>query len=93
MAAGFARGQYRRIFMLGTSSLQPCTLHGRQLGHLMTFREHAMKHFLTTLPVLFALTLLTGCPQSKVPDKPLLVPEPKAALNILNNHQSYSFEI
>lgn len=52
-----------------------------------------MKHFLTTLPVLFALTLLTGCPQSKVPDKPLLVPEPKAALNILNNHQSYSFEI
>lgn len=52
-----------------------------------------MKHFLTALPVLFALTLLTGCPQSKVPDKPSLVPEPKAAINTMNNHQSYSFEI
>ncbi|MDO9113055.1 MAG: hypothetical protein Q7U63_04580 [Polaromonas sp.] len=49
-----------------------------------------MKHFLTALPVLFALTLLTGCPQSNVPDKPSLVPQPKAAMN---NHQSYSFEI
>lgn len=59
----------------------------------MFFREHAMKHFLTALPVLFALTLLAGCPQSKVPDKPSLVPEPKAAMNIMNNPQSYSFEI
>ncbi len=52
-----------------------------------------MKHFFTALPVLFALTLLTGCPQSKVPDKPSLVPEPKAALNTMNNHPGYSFEI
>jgi len=49
-----------------------------------------MKHFLTALPVLFALTLLAGCPQSKVPDKPSLVPEPKAAMY---TPQSYSFEI
>ena len=49
-----------------------------------------MKHFLKTLPVLFALALLTGCPQSKVPDKPSLVPEPKA---IISHLPGYSFEI
>ncbi len=41
-----------------------------------------MKHLLTALPVLLVLGLLAGCPQSKVPDKPPMVPEPKASLNL-----------
>lgn len=41
-----------------------------------------MKHLLTTLPLLFVLSLLVGCPQSKVPDKPPMVPEPKASLSL-----------
>ncbi|WP_348065768.1 hypothetical protein [Polaromonas sp.] len=48
-----------------------------------------MKHLLTALPALLVLGLLAGCPQSKVPDKPTLVPEPKASLS----PQRYTFEI
>lgn len=41
-----------------------------------------MKRLLTALPLLFVLSLLAGCPQSKVPDKPPMVPEPKASLSL-----------
>ena len=48
-----------------------------------------MKPLLTALPVLLVLGLLTGCPQSQVPDKPPMVPEPKADLNL----PRHTFEI
>lgn len=38
-----------------------------------------MKHVSFTLPALLALVFLTGCPQSNTPDKPPMVPQPKAA--------------
>lgn len=41
-----------------------------------------MKHLLTALPALLVLGLLAGCPQSQVPDKPPMVPEPKASLSL-----------
>jgi hypothetical protein len=41
-----------------------------------------MKRLLTALPLLFVLSLLAGCPQSKVPDKPPMIPEPKANLSL-----------
>ncbi|MDO9357963.1 MAG: hypothetical protein Q7T70_03085 [Polaromonas sp.] len=37
-----------------------------------------MKSLLSALPAVLALAFLTGCPQSKVPDKPPMVPQPKA---------------
>lgn len=42
-------------------------------------REPVMKYIYPALPVLLAVVFLTGCPQSKTPDKPSLVPQPKAA--------------
>ncbi len=41
-----------------------------------------MKYLFSALPVLFAMALLTGCPQSKVPDTPPMVPQPKASLSL-----------
>lgn len=32
------------------------------------------------LPVLMVTALLTGCPQSRLPDTPPIVPQPKASL-------------
>lgn len=49
-----------------------------------------MKRLLTALPVLLALLFLAGCPQSKVPDKPGMVPEPKASTYAQQRH---TFEI
>lgn len=40
-----------------------------------------MKYIFPALPVLLALVFLTGCPQSGTPDKPPLVPQPKASLS------------
>lgn len=34
------------------------------------------------LSVLLAVVFLTGCPQSKTPDTPPMVPQPKAALSL-----------
>jgi hypothetical protein len=34
------------------------------------------------LSVLLAVVFLTGCPQSKTPDTPPMVPQPKAALTL-----------
>ncbi len=42
-----------------------------------------MKYLASALPAFLALVFLTGCPQSKTPDTPPLVPQPKAALNLL----------
>jgi hypothetical protein len=39
-----------------------------------------MKYVFPALPVLLAVVLLTGCPQSKTPEPPSMVPQPKAAL-------------
>ncbi|MDP2033114.1 MAG: hypothetical protein Q8K29_06840 [Polaromonas sp.] len=41
-----------------------------------------MKFIYPTLPVLLAVVFLTGCPQSKTPDTPPLVPQPKATLSL-----------
>lgn len=41
-----------------------------------------MKFIYPTLPVLLAVVFLTGCPQSKTPDTPPLVPQPKATLGL-----------
>lgn len=41
-----------------------------------------MKHVFSALAVLLAAVFLSGCPQSKTPDTPPLVPQPKAALNL-----------
>ncbi|MFN3569608.1 MAG: hypothetical protein ACK4VX_05000 [Polaromonas sp.] len=41
-----------------------------------------MKFIYPTLPVLLAVAFLTGCPQSKTPDTPPLVPQPKATLSL-----------
>lgn len=38
-----------------------------------------MKSFLFTLPACVAAAMLAGCPQSKVPDTPPMVPQPKAS--------------
>ncbi len=38
-----------------------------------------MKLFVLALPVFFAAAMLAGCPQSKVPDTPPMVPQPKAS--------------
>lgn len=38
-----------------------------------------MKHFLAVLPAVLAAALLAGCPQSKLPDMPPNVPQPKAS--------------
>lgn len=43
-----------------------------------------MKHLFFVLPALFAMALLTGCPQSKLPDTPPTVPQPKASLSVLH---------
>lgn len=40
-----------------------------------------MKPLFSALAVLLATALLSGCPQSKLPDTPPMVPQPKAALN------------
>lgn len=39
-----------------------------------------MKSLITALPVLLVLLVLSGCPQSKPPDMPPHVPQPKAAM-------------
>lgn len=49
-----------------------------------------MKRLLTALPVFLSLVFLAGCPQSKVPDKPGMVPEPKASHHV---QPRYTFEI
>lgn len=49
-----------------------------------------MKRLLTVLPVFLSLIFLVGCPPSKVPDKPGMVPEPKASSH---SQQRHSFEI
>ncbi len=41
-----------------------------------------MNPLFTALPLLLAVVFLTGCPQSKTPDTPPMVPQPKAALNL-----------
>ncbi len=46
-----------------------------------------MKHLLFALPALFAMALLTGCPDSKLPDKPATVPQPKALLSVLHSYE------
>ncbi len=38
-----------------------------------------MKYVYPALTVLLAVVFLTGCPQSKTPDTPPMVPQPKAA--------------
>ena len=48
-----------------------------------------MKRLLTLLSALLALGLLAGCPPSKVPDKPSLVPQPKAGSHL----EQHNFEI
>lgn len=48
---------------------------------LFICRESVMKYIFPALPVLLALVFLTGCPQSGTPDKPPLVPQPKASLS------------
>ena len=42
-----------------------------------------MKPLLLTLPALLLLALLAGCPQSKVPDTPPMVPQPKATMHLV----------
>ena len=49
-----------------------------------------MKHLLVALPALFSLALLTGCPQSRLPDTPPTVPQPKASSAGM---APYNFEI
>lgn len=39
-----------------------------------------MKHLFSALPVFLAVAFLTGCPQSKTPDTPPNVPQPKASV-------------
>jgi hypothetical protein len=34
------------------------------------------------LPALLAMALLTGCPRSKLPDPPSVVPQPKASVSL-----------
>jgi hypothetical protein len=46
-----------------------------------------MKHLFFVLPALFAMALLTGCPDSKLPDKPSTVPQPKASLGVLHAYE------
>ncbi len=41
-----------------------------------------MKHLFRALPILFVMAILTGCPQTKVPDTPPMVPQPKASVVI-----------
>ncbi len=41
-----------------------------------------MKHLLYPLTIAFSAALLAGCPQSKVPDPPPLVPQPKAGFHV-----------
>jgi hypothetical protein len=41
-----------------------------------------MNHVYPALCVLLAAVFLTGCPQSKTPDTPPMVPQPKAALSL-----------
>lgn len=60
------------------------------LAGLLAFTEHIMKRLLTALSVLLGLMALAGCPQSKVPDKPGMVPEPKASTYLQQRH---TFEI
>jgi hypothetical protein len=38
------------------------------------------KRLWAALPVLLTTALLTGCPQSRLPDTPPIVPQPKASL-------------
>ena len=44
--------------------------------------ETTMKLLLSALPAVLALAFLTGCPQSKTPDKPPMIPQPKAGLTL-----------
>ena len=44
---------------------------------------------LTVLSVLFTAAMLAGCPQTKLPDTPPTVPQPKALVLL----QQHSFEI
>lgn len=44
-----------------------------------------MKPFFPSLAIVFAAALLAGCPQSKVPDTPPMVPQPKAGLHVPGN--------
>jgi hypothetical protein len=46
--------------------------------------EPVMKYVAPALSVLLAVVFLTGCPQSKTPDTPPLVPQPKAALGLVS---------
>ena len=39
-----------------------------------------MKYVFPALPLLLAVVFLTGCPQSRTPDTPPMVPQPKASL-------------
>lgn len=41
-----------------------------------------MKHLFAALTAVLSLLVLTGCPQSRTPDTPPLVPQPKAALTL-----------
>jgi hypothetical protein len=41
-----------------------------------------MKYVYPALPVLLAAVFLAGCPQSKTPDTPPMVPQPKAAAGL-----------
>ncbi|WP_395060509.1 hypothetical protein [Polaromonas sp.] len=41
-----------------------------------------MKYLFPALPALLVAFFLTGCPQSKTPDTPPMVPQPKATLNL-----------
>ncbi len=38
-----------------------------------------MKHFFSALSVLAGVALLAACPQSKLPDTPPMVPQPKVS--------------
>lgn len=41
-----------------------------------------MNYVFPALSVLLAVVFLTGCPQSKTPEPPTMVPQPKAALSL-----------
>ncbi|MGQ2981128.1 MAG: hypothetical protein ACT6Q9_15670 [Polaromonas sp.] len=45
-----------------------------------------MKPVFPVLTALLAVVFLTACPQSKTPDTPPLVPQPKAALSLAGLH-------
>lgn len=42
-----------------------------------------MNYIFSLSLALIAVVFLSGCPQSKTPDTPPLVPQPKAALSLL----------